>query len=89
LPSASASRTCTSPAAIPFEGIPTFKQVQLYNNYRCLLPTEFQDVTWPKPSMDALKMEEDDQKTRKTLKKLKVELETEAKKKKSVELANV
>jgi hypothetical protein len=89
LPSISYPRTSTSPVVIPFAGIPTFKQVQLYNNYRCLLPTEYQDLTCPKPSMEALKLEEDDQKRRKALKKLKVELETQGGEKMSVEIADV
>jgi hypothetical protein len=88
LPSASRTSKLTSPAVIPFEGIPTFKQVQLYKNFRCLLPTEYQDVTCPKPSIEALKMEEEDQKRRKMAKKFKVELEAQAMEK-SVEIAYV
>ena len=54
-----------------------------------MLPLEYQDITCPKPSMEALKMEEEDQKRRKVAKKLKVELTTLAKKKRSVEIADV
>jgi hypothetical protein len=89
LTSKSVSRTSTSPEVLSFKGIPTFKQVQLCNNYRCLLPTEYQDITCPKPSIEAWKMEVDDQKRRKTAKKLKVDLDTQAKKKKSLEKANL
>jgi hypothetical protein len=39
--------------------------------------------------MEALKLEEDDQKRRKALKKLKVELETQGGEKMSVEIADV
>lgn len=76
--------TATSkfPVVIPSEGIPPFKQCQLYKNYRCLIPIEYQDITCPKPSMEILTMEEEDKKRRKTAKKLKVELETQAKNKK-------
>jgi hypothetical protein len=60
--------------------------VQIYKNYRCLLPTEYQDVTCHKPSNEALKMEEEDQKRRKTAKELIVEFEAQPTKK-SVEIA--
>jgi hypothetical protein len=87
LPSALGAPTSTSPAVIPFKGIPTFKQVQLYNNYRRLLPIAYQDITCPKPSMESLKLEEEDQKRRKMAKKLKVQLDSEAMK--SVKMADV
>jgi hypothetical protein len=89
LPSKSGIRTSTSPDVIPFKGIPTFKQVHLYKNYRCLLPAEYQDITCPKPSTEALKMEVEDQQRRKLAKKLKVQLESEAKKMDNMEVADV
>jgi hypothetical protein len=64
LPSALRKPTSSSPAVIPVKGIPTFKQVQLYKTYRRLLPTEYQDITCPKPSMESLKLEEEDPKRR-------------------------
>jgi hypothetical protein len=45
-------------------------------------------MTCPKPSMEALKMEEEDQKRRKRAKRLKVELQAQSIKK-SVEIADV
>jgi hypothetical protein len=73
----------SGPTVIPFQGIPTFKQVQLYNNYRCLLPHEYQDITCPKPPPEVLKAEEEDQQRRKIAKKVKLQLEKEAKVKKT------
>jgi hypothetical protein len=49
---------------IPFKGIPEFKQVQLYRNYRKFIPPAFQDEICPKPSDEVLKRQKDDQKRR-------------------------
>jgi hypothetical protein len=60
---------------LPFKGIPEFKQVQLFNNYRKFIPPEFKDEICPRPSAEVLKRQKDDQKVRadkKKEKKLKV-----------------
>jgi hypothetical protein len=49
---------------LPFKGIPEFKQVQLYRNYRKFIPAEFKDEICPKPSDEVLKRQKDDQKRR-------------------------
>jgi threonine synthase len=62
---------------IPFMGVPEFKQVQMYKNFRQFLPPEFQNITCPKPSDDVLKSIQnefesftvDDETTKKTIKK--------------------
>jgi hypothetical protein len=46
---------------IPFKGIPEFKQVQLFRNYRKFgVPLEFQDEIAPQPHKDVLKRQEKD-----------------------------
>ena len=57
---------------IPFKGVPEFKQVQMYKNFRQFLPPEFQNITCPKPSDDVLKRQKDDQKQRVQNKKRKI-----------------
>jgi hypothetical protein len=49
---------------IPFKGIPEFKQVQLYKNYRKFIPGPVQDEMCPKPSAEVMKRQKDDQKRR-------------------------
>lgn len=69
----------TMPAPIPFEGVPSFKQVQLYENFRPLIPAIYQDITCPKPPDHILKAEGADQKRRKEAKLYKLKLEEDAK----------
>lgn len=47
--------------SIPFPGLPAFKQVQLYKNYRKFLPAAYKDVTCPRPTDEVMKSEKDDQ----------------------------
>jgi hypothetical protein len=58
---------------LPFKGIPEFKQVQLYRNYRKFVPAPYQDEICPKPSEEVLKRQKDDQKNRLDAKKAKKE----------------
>lgn len=54
---------------LPSKGIPHFKQVQLYSNYRKFLPAWAKDITCPKPSDEVLKGQKEDQKSRLEAKK--------------------
>jgi hypothetical protein len=56
---------------LPFKGIPEFKQVMLYRNYRKFIPPKHQDEICPKPSDEVLKRQKDDQKNRLDAKKAK------------------
>jgi hypothetical protein len=49
---------------LPFQGVPEFKQVQLYNNYRKFIPLHLQDEICPRPSDQVLKRQKQDQKKR-------------------------
>jgi hypothetical protein len=72
-----ASMNASSPDVIPFNGIPAFKQVQLFTNYRSLLPVEYQDIMCPKPSDDIMKKHKLDQDMRgENKKRLKQELQS-------------
>jgi hypothetical protein len=57
---------------IPFKGVPEFKQVQMYKNFRQFLPPDYQDITCPRPSDDVLKRQKDDQKQRAQNKRRKI-----------------
>jgi hypothetical protein len=47
---------------IPFKGVPEFKQVQMYKNFRQFLPPEYKDITYPRPSDEvSMKRQKDDQ----------------------------
>lgn len=72
-----ASMKASSPNVIPFSGVPAFKQVQLFTNYRSLLPVEYQDKMCPKPSDDIMKKHKLDQEMRgENKKRLKQELQS-------------
>jgi hypothetical protein len=68
----------TPKTALPLPGIPDYKMMQLYKNYRELLPEEYRDVTCPKPSDAIFISEKEDQKLRRTAKKQKKEEKKDA-----------
>ena len=55
------------PKTIPNPGLSDIKQVHLYTKWRKLVPTEFQDITCPKPNEDVISRIKKDTKTKKDL----------------------
>jgi hypothetical protein len=57
------------PDNLPFQGIPEYKQVTLYNSYRKYIPIEDRDSMCPRPSDEVLNSQKADKKRRAHVKK--------------------